>query len=119
MIKRLILILLIATLFSSCGPYKYVPSRHDVMYEIVGTSTAVDINLQDKDGIITELQNVSLPWSYTFWEYAGRVVEFTAQNTPAGGSITANIYIDNILDISVIDTGIEIIVTARTVIPSD
>ena len=66
----------------------------DVRYEVVGSAESVNITFENGSGGISQVANVSLPWSHSFSANPDEYVYLYAQNQGETGSITLTIYKD-------------------------
>jgi len=65
-----------------------------VRYEVTGSAGSVDISFDNGEGGISQMANVSLPWSYTLSADPGDYVYLYAKNREETGTVTVTIYSD-------------------------
>ncbi len=83
----------------------------EVTYEVTGTAGLVDITIQNEDDSISQFDDVSTPWTYSFYP-SGTFVYVSAQNQRDSGSVTARIYLDGNLEKESTSIGAYVIATA-------
>ncbi|MHB8086256.1 MAG: MmpS family transport accessory protein [Dehalococcoidia bacterium] len=76
-----------------------------VMYEVVGTATAVDIQLTNPAGGTDEYQDVGLPWRFTYGGFDNSQAYIYAHNNTEDGSITVNIYVNGKIERTATSSG--------------
>ncbi|MDI6872504.1 MAG: MmpS family transport accessory protein [Bacillota bacterium] len=69
------------------------PAAINVKYEVTGTASIVSVTYYNRDGGISQENNVAVPWSYSFdTTESGKFVYVAAQNMTDSGAVTVTIY---------------------------
>ena len=89
----------------------------DVEYTVTGTTTLVDITIENEDGGTSQFSDVSVPWSYEFQGNSGDFVYVSAQNQLDTGSVTVKIYTDGSVFKTSTSVGAYVIATASGLLP--
>ena len=119
----IVIFTMLLTLFTSClfPPEEELgtPSitYYDVKYEVTGTTTTVDITMENEDGGVSQYSDVSVPWSYEFRRIEDSFVYISAQNQQASGSVIVKIYTDGSVFKSSTSSGAYVIATASGSLP--
>jgi len=77
---------------SNTVPTKSANNEPEVVYEITGTATRVDVMLNDDNGELEDHSNVAVGTKFTFDKYSNNYAFITAKNLGETGSVTVNIY---------------------------
>ena len=87
---------LLASLFLlACLTISTACTHNDVvMYEVVGTAAAVDIQITNPSGGTDAYQDMSLPWRFSYGGFDNTQAYIYAHNNTEEGSITVNIYVN-------------------------
>lgn len=102
--KRLALIVLLATLAAACAPSssggltpieEYTPSGYSVRYRVAGTAKAGSMVWENSQGG-TEMGDYNLPWQKSFTFAGGDFVYISAQNQGETGSIICQIWVNGV-----------------------
>jgi hypothetical protein len=76
-----------------------------VMYEVVGTATAVDIQVTDPSGGTDKYEDQGLPWRFSYEGFENNQAYIYAHNNTEDGGITVNIYVNGQLVRTATSTG--------------
>jgi hypothetical protein len=76
-----------------------------VMYEVIGSITAADIQVTSPDGTMDKYEDAGLPWRFTYEGFENAQAYVYAHNNTEEGSITVNIYVNGRLVRTATSTG--------------
>jgi len=115
--KFLFLFILMVSILIGCreDPYNDTssePTYFDVKYEVTGTTSKVDITIENESGGTSQFSDVSVPWIYEFRRISGSFVYLSAQNQLSSGSVTVTIYKNGNVFKSSSSSGAYVIATA-------
>ncbi len=81
-------------------------SHNDVvMYEVIGTAAAVDIQVTNPSGGTDAYQDMSLPWRFSYGGFDNEQAYIYAHNNTEEGTITVNIYVNGQLERTATSSG--------------
>jgi len=114
--KKVIILLAVFALISCDLFLEEEKSPIPVEYKVSCTTGLVDLTIENKDGGVSQFDDMATPWSYSFEvdnpEYGYFFVYVSAQNQQSSGTVTAQIYVDNSLYKTSTSTGAYVIATA-------
>ncbi len=99
-INKSISVVVLAMLFFSGCEALTPDNEYDVIYEVTGTSTSVNIQYNDVNGYPIDLINVNLPWTLEMhvsvpYDRMASLMLFASNLGGIGtGSVTATLYVD-------------------------
>ncbi|MGA2367299.1 MAG: MmpS family transport accessory protein [Dehalococcoidia bacterium] len=76
-----------------------------VMYEVVGSAQAVDIQVTNPSGDTDEYQDQGLPWRFTYGGFENSQAYVYAHSNAEEGSVTVNIYVNDKLERTATSSG--------------
>ena len=76
-----------------------------VMYEVIGTAPAADIQVTSPSGSTDKYDDAGLPWRFTYGGFENAQAYVYAHNNTEEGSITVNIYVNDQLVRTATSTG--------------
>ena len=93
-----IIIVAISIASPSTSTPTYIPtssySGPEVVYEITGSASYVDVTLSNPTGGTEQYGPVAVPHSYTYQDFPGYFLYISAQNQGESGSVTTTIYVN-------------------------
>lgn len=88
-LSTIVVLMVIGLLSGGSGSLTYA-----VTYYVGGTTDRASVTYTNKDGGISQISSVELPWTIKFQANWGTVLTITAQNKRGSGSIITKIYVD-------------------------
>ena len=71
---------------------------HAVRYEIAGTLSMISlVTIENESGGTSQFTDVTAPWKYSFTGHTGDFVYVSGQAGSTGATLTASIYLDEVL----------------------
>lgn len=112
LIKLTVVLLFVvcSVVFNACS--MSTTTKHSVKYEITGTSTSVNVTLNNATGGTEQFSDVTVPHTYTYDDYTSSFLYISAQNNGETGSVTVKIYLDGVVTKTSTSSGAYTIATA-------
>jgi hypothetical protein len=76
-----------------------------VMYEVIGSIPAADIQVTSPAGAMDKFEDAGLPWRFTYEGFENAQAYVYAHNNTEEGSVTVNIYVNGQLVRTATSTG--------------